>query len=306
MWCAGRRREERMRMKRVQRTVVIPAVLVVLISLFIGCPSPPDPLERFTAPPPSGSADTWDPAGRTLVWSDEFTGPDINLQDWCYETEATGWCHEWNGEWQHYTDNDEGGSNACINNGALVLRALENGGGLEGYTSARLVTKGKRSWRYGTIVARMQLPYGQGMWPAFWLMGNTGAWPANGEIDVMEMIGGNTAGGTGDRRTYGTIHWAGTNTPPDHKSAGGNYLNAASLSADWHYYELEWNATTITIRFDGHDVMSRSIVGAEFDEFRQPFYLLFNLAVGGTWGGYPDGTTVFPQYMYIDWVRVYQ
>ncbi|MBN2353691.1 MAG: glycoside hydrolase family 16 protein [Spirochaetales bacterium] len=265
--------------------------------LLPGCPAPT--LDPFTAPPPSDTQDNWDPPdGMDLAWSDEFDGPDIDLSAWSYETEATGWSHTWNCEWQRYTDNGTGGPNASINNGVLVIRALKTTGGDGGYTSARLVTKGKRSWKYGVIVARMQLPYGQGMWPAFWLMGNSGAWPANGEIDIMEMIGG----GTKDRISHGAVHWENGG----HCSTGGEYQNAEPLAADWHYYELNWTPKTITIKFDGQTVHTQDITSTDCDEFRQPNYALLNLAVGGTWPGPPDATTVFPQYMYVDWVRVYQ
>ena len=272
--------------------------LVFAFSVLLpGCPAPT--FEPFTAPPPSDSPDTWvAPAGKSLVWSDEFDGPGIDLSTWSYETEATGWSPTWNGEWQRYTNNGTGGPNASINDGALVIKAEKTCGGDGGYTSARLVTKGKKSWRYGVIVARMQLPCGQGMWPAFWLMGNSGAWPANGEIDVMEMIGG----GTNDRISHGAIHWDNNG----HCTAGGTYQNAAPLASDWHYYELDWTPTAITVKFDDNVVFTKDISAAEFEEFRQPAYALLNLAVGGTWPGPPDGTTAFPQYMYVDWVRVYQ
>ncbi len=265
-----------------------------------GCELPE--LERFTAPPPNSSSGSWSPpSSKTLVWSDEFDGPDVNLSNWSYETEATGWSPTWNGEWQRYTDNREGGPNACIIDGALVIRALKTTGGDGGYTSARLVTKAKHSWQYGVIVARMQLPYGQGLWPAFWLMGNTGSWPANGEIDVLEMIGG-TVPPKSDYEAHAALHWYNGG----HQSYGQIHLNVDRLTDAWHYFELEWTDTQIQIKFDGVTYLTRDINAAEYDEFRQPAYMLLNLAVGGTWPGPPDAATVFPQYMYIDWVRVYQ
>jgi beta-glucanase (GH16 family) len=291
-------------MRRAKLATIPRLSILILCSLLVAGCATPAVLERFTAPPPNPASGAWTPpAGKTLVWSDEFNGPDIDLSAWSCETEATGWSPAWNGEWQRYTDNGAGGPNAAVSDGALVIRALKTSGGNGGYTSARLVTRTKRSWQYGVIVARLQLPYGQGIWPAFWLLGNAGLWPANGEIDVMEMIGGNTGGGS-DHSTHGTIHWADpTNT---HQYDGGQYLNAQPLAAAWHYYELEWSATLITIRFDGIEVMTRDIATSEYEEFRQPFYALLNLAVGGAWPGPPDTTTVFPQYMYVDWVRVYQ
>ena len=222
----------------------------------------------------------------TLVWSDEFNGNGIDLSNWSYETEATGWSPTWNGEWQRYTDNGTGGQNASVSDGVLTIRALETAGGDGGYTSARMVTRNTHSFQYGVIVARMQLPFGQGLWPAFWMLGETGQWPANGEIDVLEMIGG----GTQDNDAHAALHWDNAG----HQSAGDVYTHNEKLAADWHYYEVEWTAASITFYFDGTPYFSRDITDAKYAEFRQPFYLLLNLAVGGTWPGPPDETTVFP------------
>jgi beta-glucanase (GH16 family) len=274
------------------------------VILITSCPEGGEnSLERFTAPPPSDSEDTYTPPpGETLVWSDEFESDDINLDVWSYETEATGWSPEWNGEWQRYTDNGTGGPNACINDGVLVIRALETSGGDGGYTSARLVTKESGAWEYGTIVARMQLPYGQGMWPAFWMLGINETWPECGEIDILEMIGGGVDG-IRDRTAHAALHWYDSG---DHQSGGSETIYEEKLALDWHYYEAEWDEQTIEIMFDGVTYFTRDISGAGLTEFHQPFYILLNLAVGGDWPGPPDETTVFPQYLYIDWVRVYQ
>ena len=261
-------------------------VLVISVILFIySCEDQPVEREPFTAPAPSATADSWtEPAGYHLAWSDEFDGPDIDLSNWNYETEATGWDPSRNGEWQRYTDNGTGGGNG-------------------GYTSARMVTQGKHSWQYGIIAACMQLPYGKGIWPAFWMMGVAGAWPANGEIDIMEMIGGEgNPGGDYDNITRAALHWDNSG----HQSVGGTHLMPDKLAADWHYYICEWTATSITIKIDDITVFSQDITSSQFDEFRQPAYILLNLAIGGDWPGPPDSNTVFLQYMYIDWVRVYQ
>ncbi|MBN1647831.1 MAG: glycoside hydrolase family 16 protein [Spirochaetales bacterium] len=278
------------------------SILLFFSVLFCAACTEPEPSERepFTAPPPSGSSDTWtDPAGYTLVWSDEFTDPAINLENWSYETEDTGWSPSWNGEWQRYTENGTGDRNACINDGVLVIKGIETTGGNGGYTSARMVTKDLHSWQYGIIAARLQLPYGQGMWPAFWILGNNGSWPANGEIDIMEMIGG------ADQRDYTThaaVHWDDNGLT----SASDELVMPEKLCDDWHYYECEWTASSILIRIDGTTVLTQDITTAAMSEFHQPAYILLNLAIGGTWPGPPDETSEFPQYMYIDWVRVYQ
>ncbi|MBN2531449.1 MAG: glycoside hydrolase family 16 protein [Spirochaetales bacterium] len=277
--------------------------LLVCIVLATGCRTQDShELERFTAPPPSDSEDTYTPPdGTTLVWSDEFENRDIDLDVWSYETRTTGWSPEWNGEWQRYTYNGTGGPNACINEGVLVIRALETTGGDGGYSSARIVTGDRLSWQYGTIAARMQLPYGQGMWPAFWMMGIKGGWPACGEIDILEMIGGGVDG-IQDRTAHCALHW----DNGGHQSAGQETICGEKLASDWHYYEVEWDETTINIKFDGNAYFTQPVTAGEFSEFHQPFYILLNLAVGGEWPGPPDKTTVFPQYLYIDWVRVYQ
>lgn len=281
-------------------------ICILCAWIVTGCSSsgsstgPDADFEPFIAPSPSSAADTFvAPAGQSLIWADEFDGEGINLDNWSYETEQNGtWSHSWNNEWQRYTDNDTGGPNASINDGVLVIRALKTNGGDGGYTSARLVTKGKHSWRYGTIVARMQLPYGQGIWPAFWMLGDYGEWPANGEIDIMEMIGGEIH----DNTTHATIHWLdGTQI-----SAGDSYVHDTKLADDWHYYKLTWTENSMTFWFDDVVVFTGDISSPAMSEFHQPFYLLLNLAVGGGWPGPPDVTTEFPQHLYVDWVRVYQ
>ena len=132
------------------------------------------------------------------------------------------------------------------------------------------------------------------------MLGDSGQWPSCGEIDIVEMIGG----GVNDYTTHAALHWG---EPGDtHASASGEYVYSERLADDWHYYECEWNESEIIIRFDDIEVFSMDITDTEKDEFRHPFYILLNLAIGGSWPGPPDNTTDFPQYMFIDWVRVYQ
>jgi beta-glucanase (GH16 family) len=279
--------------------ILLNAILLIIISsLFVSCNN--NPGEEIIREP-SDTPDTYTPPpGLTLTWSDEFDGPDINLDVWSYETEENGWSHTWNNEWQRYTDNGTGGENAFIEDSILTIKAIKTTGGDGGYTSARMITKDFDAWQYGTIAARIQMPYGQGVWPAFWMLGETGQWPASGEIDIVEMIGG----GIQDYTTHATLHW--DEPEGTHKSYGGDYEYSERLADEWHYYECEWSSDEITIRFDDAVVMTMSITGVEKSEFRQPFYILLNLAIGGNWPGDPDETTVFPQYMFIDWVRVYQ
>lgn len=258
---------------------------------------------------PSTNTDVYTtPSNYHLVWSDEFNGTQINTSDWGYDTVANGWSHTFNYEWQDYIDNGTGGSNAFVTNGVLVIKAIRKQpyNAIHSYDSARLLTKGKHSWQYGKIAARMTQPYGNGIWPAFWMMGDGGGtWPACGEIDIMELIGGSkgAAKGGGDNESFATCHWANAG------NAYASYGTHTTISGDpkeMHVYELEWSTNSIKMYLNGVNYYTLNTSPADMSEFRQTFYILFNLAVGGEWPGYPDSSTVFPQYMYIDWVRVYQ
>lgn len=253
----------------------------------------------------------WEPgAGWTLDWSDEFDEGTIDSANWTHQELAAG---TFNNEWQRYTDSSENSyveMNSDGSDGALVIEAKYNGQGLrEGnFTSARMITNEKVEYKYGKIAARIKVPEGQGIWPAFWMLGTniseTGGsvdWPYCGEIDIMEKIGGNY---DKERTVHGTVHFANENNQYEYQ--GGSKSISEYLSADYHVYEIEWNADRIIWRLDGEEYHRQDIRGSEFDEFRKPFYILLNVAVGGNMPGYPDSTTEFPQKMYIDWVRVYK
>jgi beta-glucanase (GH16 family) len=249
---------------------------------------------------PGRAAETWKPGpGWKLVWSDEFNGKTLDPKNWKHETGSHGWG---NNELETYTNNPE---NASLHNGNLVIKALKTA---DGYTSARIKTQGLRSWKYGKVAARMRLPYGQGIWPAFWMMGDNISevgWPKGGEIDIMEMIGG---GKGRDDTTHGTLHWeangkhashGGSKQLPDHKM----------FHQDYHVFEIEWDADDIAWKLDGHEYFKTSVnttAWPTMTAFHQPFFIILNLAVGGNWPGNPNETTVFPQTMEVDWVRVYQ
>ncbi len=207
-------------------------------------------------------------------------------------------CSGWgNGEWEDYTN----GANATIQNGMLVIEARMKPGaalGNCGMTSTRMNSQGKRSFQYGRIEARLQIPMGQGLWPAFWMMGNGGGtWPANGEIDIMEHI-------SNENRTHGYIHWS--NSSGAHQQTGGSIVNNSPGS--FHVYSIEWDASAIRWFLDGTQFASANIQGGTngTSEFHQPHYFLLNLAVGGAWPGYPTSTSVMPARYTIDYVRVYQ
>lgn len=241
--------------------------------------------------PPSGlpghtSSDTWQ-----LVWSDEFDGTGINSANWTFETGGSGWG---NNELEYYTNRPE---NATIDNGALIIVAKNESYGGKAYTSARMKTQGLQSFTYGRIEARIKLPIGQGIWPAFWTLGNSISqvgWPKCGEIDIMEHI--NT-----EQAVHGTMHWDNNG----HAQYGG------SVPCDvtqYHVYSIEWNAGAITWFVDGGKYWEGNITNNinSTDEFHLPFFIILNLAVGGNWPGNPTGTTPFPDTMFVDYVRVYQ
>lgn len=238
--------------------------------------------------------------GWDLVWSDEFSeadGSPPNTHKWGYDIGGWGWG---NGELQYYTDRT---NNVRVVGGNLVIEAHEESYGGNSYTSARLLTKGRRfaSWTYGRMEARIKIPRGQGIWPAFWMLGDdfdTVGWPECGEIDIMENIG------VEPRTVHGTVHgpfnWGG------HYYSGGSLTHSADLADDFHVYAIEWDPDEIRWYFDDTQYYSATpttVSGVWV--FDHNHFFLLNVAVGGNWPGYPDETTVFPQQMLVDYVRVY-
>ncbi len=239
-----------------------------------------------------------------LVWSDEFDGESIDRSKWMNDVNANG---GGNNELQFYTDEP---TNSWVADGNLVIEALrENYGGLDGskeYTSAKLTTKFRGAWKYGKIEARARLPIGQGIWPAIWMLPQEniyGTWAASGEIDIVEVVGHEPS------TLHGTIHYG---SPwPQNQSNGSDYqLESGTVADDFHTYCIEWSEGRIQWFIDGelyHEITEWSSSGGAFPApFDQPFYLILNVAVGGNWPGNPDGTTVFPARMEVDYVRVYQ
>ncbi len=236
---------------------------------------------------------------RKLVWSDEFDGPAIDRTKWTFETGGHGWG---NNELEFYTDRPV---NARIEDGSLVIEARREDHGGRRYTSARLLTRGRFSRTYGRFEARIRLPYGQGIWPAFWMLGDsfpTAGWPRCGEIDIMEYIGPQDAG-----TVYGTLHTAGASGA---NGLGGRHTLAAGAkpSDAYHVYAVEWEPEEIRWYFDGvqyKTVRKSDLPANAVWSFDKPFHLLLNVAVGGNWPKNPDDSTQFPQFMRVDYVRVY-
>ncbi len=236
-----------------------------------------------------GNAQTWN-----LVWSDEFDGVGINTSNWKFETGtgSNGWG---NNELEYYTSRAD---NATINNGNLLIMAKSESYGGKSYTSARLKSQDLKSFTYGKIEARIKLPLGKGLWPAFWMLGNSitqVGWPKCGEIDIMEHINTETL-------AHGTMHWFNT----AYSSYGGP--TPTCDVTQYHVYSIQWDASAIKWYLDGvkywEGNIANNINGT--DEFHLPFFILLNFAVGGNWPGNPDGTTPFPDTMFVDYVRVSQ
>src|SRR5215218_3004094 len=254
--------------------------------------------EQFTWGAVGSQAPAGAPPGfARLVWSDEFNGSSISTANWGYDLGGGGWG---NNELQNYTSRPE---NARISNGMLVIETRRESFGGNAFTSARLKTQGKQSFGINTWVeARIDAPEGQGIWPAFWMLGNsisTVGWPSCGEIDIMEIQGQNPF------RNFGTIHWA--DASGQHVSFGGIFNSSTSLSAGFHTYAISRTGSSIKWYVDRVQYAEANISGGinSTSEFQGPFFIILNVAVGGNFVGSPDGSTVFPQQMQVDWVRVW-
>ncbi|HSI75503.1 MAG TPA: glycoside hydrolase family 16 protein [Lunatimonas sp.] len=238
--------------------------------------------------------------GYTLVWQDEFEG--TLSEDWIFEVGdgCPNLCGWGNNELQFYRR-----ENAEVKDGHLIITAKQESMGGKQYTSSRMKTQGNKSFTFGRIDIRAVLPKGQGIWPAFWMLGESiteVGWPACGEIDIMEMVGGSAEGR--DNTTHGTLHWSNNGS---YASTGGKKsLSEGILNDNFHVFSIIWDAERIVWLLDGEQFHQIDISPSHMDEFREPQFLLFNLAVGGNWPGSPDGTTSFPQQLVVDYVRVFQ
>ena len=248
------------------------------------------------APPPEAS-------GRSLVWSDEFNA--INHNDWNFETGDN--VHNNELQWYAGSDNARIEYDGQVGSNVLVIEAKQETGGPCwhggncGYTSVRMNTHSKHSFKYGRIEARMKLPRTQGIWPAFWMLGDDFAnvgWPEGGEIDIMEHVNDNDV-------TTGALHGPGYSgeTP-----INGHINQSQNISDGYHVYAIEWDSQGIRWYVDGNNFYS--VTKAEVERhgrwvYDQPFWLLLNVAVGGNWPGDPDHQNYTTQRLYVDYVRVY-
>lgn len=237
--------------------------------------------------------------GYTLVWSDEFAASNLDLNAWNQETgNNNGWG---NNELEYYTNSLK---NVFLSNGNLIIEARKEAISGFNYSSARLTTQNKKNFKFGRIDIRAKLPVSQGMWPALWMLGaniSSVSWPACGEMDIMELIG------TFPSRVTGTMHWK--NVGGDHASKGTNYnLSSGDFSQQFHVFSMVWTEDNIKSYIDDqlYLTVTKTDVGATNYPFNADQFFIFNVAVGGNWPGSPDNTTVFPQRMFVDYVRVFQ
>jgi beta-glucanase (GH16 family) len=292
-----------MNARRLRAATIFVSVIIAASTAAAAGPATADPPAD-----PTGVAGVAPAAIGPLVWSDEFNGPAGQAPDpakWTLEVGGSGWG---NNELQYYTRNT---SNAAMNGaGSLVITARrENPGnfqchyGLCQYTSARMITSGKFAQAYGRFEARMRIPRGQGIWPAFWMLGNNigqVGWPASGELDIMENIGREPS------TVHGTLHGPGYSGG---SAVGAGYtLPGGQAFADaFHVFAVEWSPSSISWFVDGTRYQTRTAADLRGNPwvFDHPFFFIMNIAVGGFWPGNPDGTTQFPQTLTVDYVRAY-
>ncbi len=254
----------------------------------------------------SSSSET--PDDPNILWRDEFEGTGLDLSKWRYETGNTGWG---NNELQYYTNRTE---NAYIADGVLHIAAKKESYEGANYTSARLITKGKFDFTYGTVEARIALPVGKGIWPAFWMLGaniDNAIWPLCGEIDIIEAVNDESV-------VYGTHHWS---HEGQHAEYGNNTKDYYGISYDlditkFHNYKMTWDKNAITMYVDDFKYQEIDItlekdaagnnIASDMETFHKDFFFILNVAVGGTWPGFEIDDSQFPNEMLVDYIRVYK
>lgn len=264
-----------------------------LLLIVLSCGAEPK-TPRLETPSTGITTPTPTPEPLSLVWADEFDGDELNLDNWTFELGdgCPNLCGWGNNELQIYTDN-----NHRLENGILIISAKKE----NGFSSTRIITKGKQEFQYGRIEARAKVPKGAGLWPAFWALGNdidTNSWPDCGEIDIMEYVGKNPG------QVFTSVHT---------RSSFGNTVNtqttpAPNIEDDFHVFAIEWTPDLIDFYLDENRVY-RYVPQQKNQEtwpFDKPFFLIINMAIGGNFGGPVANNLVFPKELMIDYVRVYQ
>jgi beta-glucanase (GH16 family) len=240
--------------------------------------------------------------GYTLAWADEFTAVSLDAAAWSFENGdgCPGLCGWGNNELEYYTNRPD---NLFFQDGKMIIEAKKESYSGKNYTSSKILTRDKKTFKYGRIDIRAKLPKGKGIWPALWLLPQSnvyGGWPRSGEIDMMEVVGHEP------NKTYGTVHYG---PGPGSIQISRNYtLPAGTFNDEFHVFSLEWKLDQIKWFVDGnlYSTVNKADVGSNTYPFNEDFFFIFNLAVGGNWPGNPDASTYFPQWLIVDYIRVYQ
>jgi beta-glucanase (GH16 family) len=272
------------------RSLIAAAAAAALVATALTVPLAAGPASAAPAPGP-------------LVWSDEFNGPSgsaVDQSKWRFDIGGSGWG---NNEQQYYTNSTR---NAAMDGaGNLVITARrENPSNFQchygtcQYTSARLLTAATFTRTYGRFEARMKIPRGQGIWPAFWMLGTPVNWPTSGEIDIMENIGREP------NQVHGTIHGPGYSGA---EGIGAGYSIGSPFADGFHTFAVDWSPNLLVWYVDGNEYQRRTPadLGGDRWVFDHAFFMIMNVAVGGYWPGYPDGSSTYPQTMTVDYVRAY-
>ena len=282
-------------MKKIMSLVL----LVTLTFLLVSCDDEPEPIieeKVCLAPSDYSSSLTYN-----LVWSDEFDGDTLNEDNWKYEINGSG---GGNNELQYYTD-----QNVTVSEGTLKITAKKEAYMSRDYTSSRITTEYHQTFKYGVIEISAKIPAGKGTWPALWMMpefSRYGGWPNSGEIDIMEHVGYDP------NVIHGTVHTDYYNHK-DGSSKGGTTRDYQDVTEEFHVYKIEWLPDQIKWYVD--DELYYTFNPNKFSScptykawpFISPFFLIFNVAVGGDWGGAQGiDDDIFPTTMEVDYVRVYQ
>ena len=259
-----------------------------------------EPLATTVRIPTTGYTSPSSYPNMDLLWADEFNTTSLSAGQWNFQigNGCPAICGWGNNESEYYKK-----ENTTLKDGFLIIEAKKENEGNNQYTSSRINTQGKFSFHYGRVDVRAVLPEGKGIWPAIWMLGeniSTVGWPASGEIDIMEMIGG----GQREKTIHGTAHWSANG---NHAQSSGSYsLSSGTFHDEFHVFSILWNAEKISWYVDDIKYHEVAISPSELSAFQKDFHFLINLAVGGNWPGNPDTTTPFPQYLIVDYIRVFQ
>jgi beta-glucanase (GH16 family) len=237
--------------------------------------------------------------GLTLTWADEFNGAALNQANWNFETgDGCPNCGWGNNELEYYTNGD----NLSLQSGKLIIEARDESIGGKNFTSSRITTKNKKFFKFGRIDIRAKAPEGQGIWPALWMMpqeNKYGGWPSSGEMDIMELLGHEP------NKLYSTVHFG---PGPGSRNISKSTISPAPLSNEFHVYSVIWEEDKMQFMLDnvGYNTILKADLGGNNYPFNETFFFIFNVAVGGNWPGSPNATTYFPQWLAVDYVRVFQ